>query len=117
MAQPRHVLLRTIGLAIRTRRRARGLSQESLAALAELDRSYMSSVERGLRNISVLNLARIAAALETSVWELLGSRDVPFTLITRASETRRTPAPTAAAGARREDNRLKWRPGHYLSLG
>src|SRR5215471_10167198 len=97
VVQSRHVLLRTIGIAIRSRRRARGLSQESLAALAQLDRSYMSSVERGLRNISVLNLARIAGALETTVWDLLGSRDVPFTLITRTSETRRTPAPTAAA--------------------
>jgi transcriptional regulator with XRE-family HTH domain len=115
VGQPRHVLLRTIGLSIRARRRARGLSQESLAALAELDRSYMSSVERGLRNISVLNLARIAAALETSVWELLGSRDLPLALIAHSLETR-TPAPPAPP-ARREDNRLTWRPGHYLSLG
>jgi len=73
----------------------------------------MSSVERGLRNISVLNLARIATALEVSVWELLGSRDL--SLITRV-ETRR-PQPPAASPARREDNRLTWRPGHYLSLG
>jgi len=115
VVQPRHVLLRTIGLAIRSRRRARGLSQESLAALAQLDRSYMSSVERGLRNISVLNLARIAAALETTVWELLGSRDLPLTLISRTIEPR-TAAPPAPP-ARREDTRLKWRPGHYLSLG
>ena len=70
----------------------------------------MSSVERGLRNISVLNLARIAAALEVSVWELLGSRDL--TLMTRAADTHRP-----ASAARREDNRLTWRPGHYLSLG
>ena len=116
VVQPRHVLLRTIGLAIRSRRRARGLSQESLAALAQLDRSYMSSVERGLRNISVLNLARIAAALETTVWELLGSRDLPLTLITRTVETHRPAAP-AAPPARRDDTRMKWRPGHYLSLG
>ena len=75
----------------------------------------MSSVERGLRNISVLNLARIAAALETSVWELLGSRDLPLALMARTIEARRT-APAAPAG-RREDNRLKWSPGHYLSLG
>jgi transcriptional regulator with XRE-family HTH domain len=70
----------------------------------------MSSVERGKRNISVLNLARIAAALDTSIWELLGSREMPRTLI------RTAPAP-APPTARREDNRLKWRPGHYLSLG
>lgn len=75
----------------------------------------MSSVERGLRNISVLNLARIAAALDTSIWELVGSRDMPITLITRAIEPRRSPA-APAAPARRED-RLTWRPGHYLSLG
>ena len=116
VVQARHVLLRTIGLAIRSRRRARGLSQESLAALAQLDRSYMSSVERGLRNISVLNLARIAAALETTVWDLLGSRDLPLTLITRTIEAQRTAAPPTPS-ARREDTRLKWRPGHYLSLG
>jgi transcriptional regulator with XRE-family HTH domain len=76
----------------------------------------MSSVERGLRNISVLNLARIAAALDVSVWELLGSRDI--SLITRAAEMRRpSPATLSPAPARREDNRLTWRPGHYLSLG
>jgi transcriptional regulator with XRE-family HTH domain len=114
VVHPRHVLLRTIGLSIRSRRRARGLSQEALAALAQLDRSYMSSVERGLRNISVLNLARIATALEVSVWELLGSRDA--TLISRAVEMRRPPSP-APAPARRDDNEMTWRPGHYLSLG
>jgi transcriptional regulator with XRE-family HTH domain len=111
VGQPRHVLLRTIGHAIRSRRRARGLSQESLAALAEIDRSYMSSVERGKRNISVLNLARIAAALDASIWELLGSREMPRTRLRTAS------APATTPTARREDNRLKWRPGHYLSLG
>jgi hypothetical protein len=70
----------------------------------------MSSVERGKRNISVLNLARIAAALDTSIWELLGSREMPRTL------TRKASAPTSPP-ARRDDNRLKWKPGHYLSLG
>jgi transcriptional regulator with XRE-family HTH domain len=86
VVQSRHVLLRTIGLAIRSQRRAHNLSQEALAALAGLDRSYVSSVERGLRNVSVLNLARIAAALNTSVWDLFGSRvDVPLTLTSRPS--------------------------------
>ena len=86
VVQSHHVLLRTIGLAIRAQRRARNLSQEALAALAGLDRSYVSSVERGLRNISVLNLARIAAALNTSVWDLFGSHaDVPLTPPSRSS--------------------------------
>jgi transcriptional regulator with XRE-family HTH domain len=70
----------------------------------------MSSVERGKRNISVLNLARIAAALDTSILELLGSREMPRMLIRTAS----APVPPMA---RREDNRLKWTPGDYLSLG
>ena len=61
-------------MTIRSRRRERGLSQESLADLAEIDRSYMSSVERGLRNVSILNIARIARALGVPVWELLRPR-------------------------------------------
>ena len=51
----------SFGGLLRRYRAAAGLSQEALAALAGLDRSYVSSVERGLRNVSVLNLARIAA--------------------------------------------------------
>ena len=97
--------MRSIGHAIRSRRRAHGLSQESLAALAQLDRSYMSSVERGLRNISVLNLARIATALDVSVWELLG-----------VDESARTAAPPPTLG-RRAASDPEWKPGHYLSLG
>jgi len=86
VVQSHHALLKAIGLAIRSQRRACRLSQEALAALAGLDRSYVSSVERGLRNISVLNLARIAAALNTSVWDLFGSRaDVPLTLTSQPS--------------------------------
>lgn len=80
------------------------MSQESLAALAQLDRSYMSSVERGLRNISVLNLARIATALDVSVWELLGVDSYPG-----AAPPRRL--------RRREGLDAEWTPGHYLSLG
>jgi transcriptional regulator with XRE-family HTH domain len=99
------VLLQSIGHAIRSRRRAHGLSQESLAALAQLDRSYMSSVERGLRNISVLNLARIATALDVSVWELLGVDAFPG-----------APAPVRSL-RRRDDLDAEWKPGHYLSLG
>jgi transcriptional regulator with XRE-family HTH domain len=99
------VLLRSIGHAIRSRRRAHGLSQESLAALAQLDRSYMSSVERGLRNISVLNLARIATALDVSVWELLG--------VDAGAGTSAAPQ-TLSRGTSLDPD---WKPGHYLSLG
>lgn len=102
-----HPLLRTIGLTIRSLRRERGLSQEALAALAHIDRSYMSSIERGLRNMSVLNVARIAAALDVPVRDLLGPREV-----VRPSAAPPAPAyrPPVAAGA-------DWEPGRYLSLG
>ena len=68
-------LLRTIGSTIRSLRRERGLSQEALADRADIDRSYMSGVERGLRNISVLNLARVAKALDVTLVELIGPID------------------------------------------
>ncbi len=52
-------------------RRARGLSQEELAHDAGLDRTYVSSCERGRRNIGLLNIYRLAAALRVSPEELL----------------------------------------------
>ena len=101
-------LLRTIGLTIRALRRERGLSQETLAALAHIDRSYMSSVERGLRNVSVLNVARIAAALDVPVRDLLGPREVV-----------RSGAPASAPQRRPASGEMvaaDWKPGRYLSL-
>jgi transcriptional regulator with XRE-family HTH domain len=73
-----HPLLKTIGSTIRSLRRQQGLSQEALADRAAIDRSYMSSIERGLRNISVLNATRIAAALEVPVCDLLKGRVSAF---------------------------------------
>jgi transcriptional regulator with XRE-family HTH domain len=72
--KPSHPLLRSLGQAIRSRRRERGLSQESLADIARMDRSYMSGVERGLRNVSVLSVARIASALEVPLSDLFRLR-------------------------------------------
>jgi transcriptional regulator with XRE-family HTH domain len=48
-----------------------GLSQEELAHRAGLDRSYMSGIERGVRNVTVLNLQSVARALKVPVRELL----------------------------------------------
>ena len=52
-------------------RQLRGLSQEELAFRSELHRTYVSGVERGIRNPSIMILQRMAAALDVQVWELL----------------------------------------------
>ena len=57
-------VLRSLGAKIRALRIEKGLSQEALAHAARLDRSYMSGIERGLRNVSVLKVARIARVLD-----------------------------------------------------
>jgi transcriptional regulator with XRE-family HTH domain len=51
------------GEAVRKKRIAAGLSQEALADLAGLDRSYIGGVERGERNISIVAIDRVARAL------------------------------------------------------
>jgi transcriptional regulator with XRE-family HTH domain len=52
-----------VGMRIRELRLAKGVSQEALADQAGLHRTYMGSVERGERNISLENIVRIAHAL------------------------------------------------------
>ena len=54
---------------------ARGISQEDFAAEAGLGRSYYGGVERGERNVSALNLMRIADALSVEVGELFPMKD------------------------------------------
>jgi transcriptional regulator with XRE-family HTH domain len=56
------VLVR-FGEQLRRVRTRQGISQERLAELAGLHRTYVSSVERGLRNISLLNIDKLADAL------------------------------------------------------
>ena len=67
----RHPVLLALGSAIRRARRERAVSQENLALLTEIDRSYMGSIERGDQNIGVMHLARIARALDMTVSELV----------------------------------------------
>ncbi len=54
-------------------RQSRGFSQESLADRAGLHRTYVGSVERAERNVSIDNMERIAQALEVDIAELLRS--------------------------------------------
>jgi transcriptional regulator with XRE-family HTH domain len=58
---------------LRKARQERGISQEALADLCGLHRTYVGSVERGERNISIDNMERIASALGMDVLELLKS--------------------------------------------
>ncbi len=64
-------LLRALGHAIRQVREDRSLSQERLAELSGLHRTYVSSVELGRRNLSVENIHKIANALGVSMTELV----------------------------------------------
>lgn len=52
-------------------RKLRGLTQEELAELAQLQPSYVSSVERGVRNITLSNMERLAVALKVTIAELV----------------------------------------------
>ena len=64
--------LKALGEAIRARRgEITGLSQEGLADLAGMHRTYVSEIERGLRNPSYRNLFKLAAALEMPLSELI----------------------------------------------
>ena len=61
----------TVGDRVRELRQAKGISQEDLAEKAGLDRTYISSIERGKRNISLLNIERLAKALSVKPHQLL----------------------------------------------
>jgi transcriptional regulator with XRE-family HTH domain len=61
-----------VGRRIRTLREAAGISQEELAARADLHRNYVGSVERGERNIGILVVQRLATALGLSLAEFFG---------------------------------------------
>jgi DNA-binding XRE family transcriptional regulator len=57
-------ICKAFGARVRALRKLSGMSQEELAAIADLDRSYIGGVERGERNVSLLNIFKIAKALK-----------------------------------------------------
>lgn len=65
------VILSQLGEQIKLVRNERQISQEKLAELSKLDRTYISSVERGQRNIGILNIIKIANALNVNASSLL----------------------------------------------
>jgi transcriptional regulator with XRE-family HTH domain len=60
------------GERVRSLRKAQGISQEQFASICSLDRTYIGGIERGERNISLDNIAKIAAALGIPLNELFG---------------------------------------------
>jgi len=64
-------LLRKIGERIKLLRIEAGLSQEKLSFECNLDKTYIGSVERGERNIAIINLSKLAKALNVSISKLL----------------------------------------------
>lgn len=69
MAKP-HPVLAALGRNIRRWRESLNYSQETLAEKSELDQTYISGIERGIRNPGIKNVARIAKALKISTAEL-----------------------------------------------
>jgi transcriptional regulator with XRE-family HTH domain len=59
-----------IGTRIKEVREHKGMSQKDLAYRSDLDRSYIASVENGKRNISIINLEKVANALEVKLENL-----------------------------------------------
>ncbi len=66
-----HPVLVAFGHFVKQPRADRGISQEELAHLAVIDRSYMSSIERGEQNVGLMAMHRVAAALGISLSELV----------------------------------------------
>jgi len=66
----RRLLLEALGHNVRSKRKALGLSQTKLANESRLHRTYLADVERGARNVSILNVAKIAKALHIPISDL-----------------------------------------------
>ena len=58
------------GKALRQRRNKLGVSQEAFADMCELDRTYIGGIERGERNVALVNIEKLAKTLRISVSEL-----------------------------------------------
>lgn len=58
------------GFAVKSRREELGWTQEELADRAKIHRTYLSDIERGSRNVSIINIERIAEALKLEISDL-----------------------------------------------
>lgn len=67
--------LRAFGVVVKRHREAKGASQEHLAELAGLHRTYVSDIERGIRNLTVSSASRIANGLSVSISSLIAEAE------------------------------------------
>ena len=67
----RNDILERFGKKIRQLRLDRGLSQEAFAQECELDRTYIGGIERGERNVALLNIEKIATSLQVTLSDLM----------------------------------------------
>lgn len=65
-------------LSVQQLRKETGMSQEKFALSIDMDRTYLASVEAGKRNISIINIKKIADGLNISISELFGNIEKPF---------------------------------------
>ena len=70
MAAPQNDVRKRFGAVVRDRRKAQGYSQESFADACGLHRTYVGAIERGERNVSIDNIARIAETLGVRIADL-----------------------------------------------
>lgn len=70
MAEPKSLIHKKLGERIKILRKERGLTQEDLADLLDVDRSYMGFVERGERNPTLDKIIKISEAFKISLSEL-----------------------------------------------
>lgn len=68
--------LAAFGQAVRAARLEQGISQEALADLTGLDRSYMGGIERGEHNVALINIQKVAAALGLSIAKLMAQAGI-----------------------------------------
>ena len=75
MSRLKEKVLKNFGETVRRIRKSKGITQEILADMCELHRTYLSDVELGKRNISLENIDKIACALGMTVSELFQEVD------------------------------------------
>ena len=76
---PKIPALQALGASVRARRLKLGLSQDAFAEKTGLHRTYVGGIERGERNVSLLNICVLADALSVSVSDLLANIHAPST--------------------------------------